>query len=111
MEQQKLKDDSWDDFSGVFIKASDVVFPFIVAVKSIDLYNDSKENKPKIDIVFEYQGKDRKIGLNKTNINFCKSNKLTPKLLIGKKITFEKVKNRNPKTEQYVDAFLINKIE
>jgi hypothetical protein len=34
-----------------------------------------------------------------------------PKQLIGKKITFEKVKNRNPKTEQYVDAFLINKIE
>jgi len=112
MEQQnQIKNDNWDDFSGEFLKASDVTFPFVIAVKSIDLYNDSKDNKPKIDVIFEYAGRDRKIGLNKTNINFCKSNKLMPRNLIGKKITFEKVRNRNPKTEQYVDAFLINKIE
>jgi len=108
--EQKNTNDNWDDFSGAFLKASDVTFPFVIAVRAIELYND-KEDKPKADLVFDYLGRQRKIGLNKTNINFCKSNKIMPKQLIGKKITFEKVKNRNPKTEQYVDAFLINKIE
>jgi len=109
--QNKMKDDDWDDFAGVFLKASDVTFPFVIAVRAIELYQDEKDNKAKLDLVFDYKGKERKIGLNKTNIGFCKLQKLTPKALIGKKITFEKVKNRNPKTEQYVDAFLINKIE
>lgn len=102
--------DDWSDFSGVFLKAGDVKeFPLIVVCKNIEAVFDN--GKPKLTAVVEYKGKDRKIGLNKTNQNVLRTAGLTPKAIIGKKLTFTKVRANNPITKQAVDSFLLEKVE
>jgi hypothetical protein len=110
MSEQKPSLDDWSDFSGEFLKAQDVKdFPFVFVPVTIDSeYSD--QNKAKVFISGLYNGKTKKIGLNNTNIKIIQA-KYLPKQIIGKKITFDKIMNRNPTTGLPVLGFIISKIE
>ena len=109
-EEKQLNVENWSDFSGEFLKAAFVTkFPLKVFVKDIEAsyINDN----PVLNIVFEYEGNDKKISLNKTSRNFLIASKvLSPKDIKGKILTFEKIKVRNPKGES-VDSFELVKVE
>lgn len=111
MTEQKPSLDAWDDFSGEYLK-TDIVkaFPVVLVPISIEAEYD-KEDKARMAIVVEYNKKKWKLELNKTNQNFIRSLGIAPKAIVGKKLTFEKVQNRNPTTKQPVDSFLLTAIE
>lgn len=113
MSENKPSLDDWSDFQGEFLKAEQVdkdkKFPFEFVPVSIDSeYSD--QNKPKVFISGLYNGKTKRIGLNATNIKIIQS-KYLPRQIIGKKITFDKIMNRNPTTGLPVLGFIISKIE
>ena len=110
-EEQKTPNlDNWSDFSGEFLKADYVeAFPLRVLVKQIEA--TEIKDTPVLNIIFEYQGKDKKLSLNKTNRNFLVYNGVnSPKAIIGLILTFDKVKVRNPQGES-VNSFEIVKVE
>ena len=102
----KPRTDVWDDFAGEYLKADLVKeFPLKVVVKNIEAVN--LDGKPLISVCVEYNKKDWKITLNKSNQNFLRSHGVkSPKEVIGKVLTFEKVKARTP-NGQAVDSLLI----
>lgn len=108
---EQLDQDSWDDFAGIYMKAQDVKeWPVVVVCKDVEAY--SQDGKPKLDLIVEYNNRDRKIGINATNRNVLKSNKITsPSAIIGKKLTFIKTKVNNPSTGQPVDSFILDEVE
>lgn len=110
-EQKKLSTDTWDDFSGVYMKAEDVKeWPLKVVPKNIEAY--MQENKAKLDITVEYNGRDRKIGLNKSNQDVLKAAKIkAPKDVIGKVLTFVKAKVTNPSTGKMQDSLALDTVE
>lgn len=102
--------DGWDDFSGDFLKCENVKeFPLIIV--PVDVESEFRDGKPKLSVVFEYQGKNRKMGINKTNQEVIKKNNLSPRGIIGKKLTFSKIKVRDPTKNAMVDSFFLEKIE
>lgn len=104
--------DNWGDFvsDGEYLKASEVKeFPLVVV--PIHIYAQFDEGKAKISIEVEYQGRKRKIGLNKTNQNVIKNAGLMPKDIIGLKLTFNKIRVNNPVTKTAVDSFELSKVE
>ena len=111
METEKKPNlDDWDDFAGEYLKCDDIAtFPLLVACIGVEA--DYEDDKAKLTAIVEYKGRQRKIGLNKTNQDVIKANKITPKGLIGKKLTFGKHKVRNPTTNSLVDSFLIETIK
>jgi len=113
MSENKPSLDDWSDFQGEFLKAEQVEkdnkFPLVFVPVSIDSeYSD--KNIPKVFVKGLYNGKTRCIGLNATNIRIIQS-KFLPRQIIGKKITFDKIMNRNPTTGLPVLGFIISKIE
>lgn len=109
-EENKPAIDSWDDFKGVYLKAEDIKeFPFVTV--PINVVTEFSEGKAKLSIVVEYKGRERMIGINKTNQDFIMAQDIVPQGLIGKKLTFGKIKARNPKTNSMVDSFALEKIE
>ena len=113
MENNKQVDlNSWQQYAGEYLK-TDIVseFPLVVVPKEILGWMDSND-KPRLAIVIEYMKKDWKIELNKTNQMFIRNNKIkSPKDLVGKKLTFDKVKVRNPQLNTMVDSLLLTKIQ
>jgi hypothetical protein len=109
-EKDDINMDNWNDFSGEFLKANLIEeWPLIVAVKDIEALTINE--KPVLNIIFEYLSRDKKLSLNKTNRNFLINSKLkSPKSIIGKKLTFDKIKVRNPQGES-VDSFELVKVE
>ena len=109
-EQQQPKLDSWDDFTGEFIKC-DIIkkWPFTLVPVNVDAVYE--EHKGRIFITFSYNERDWKMELNKTNQAVIRAADISPKDIVGKKLTFEKTKARNPKTNQQVDSFLLVKVE
>lgn len=101
--------DDWEDFSGDYLKAEDVKFPFQVVPVQLEAEFDEK-NRARLTIVFELKGRHRKIELNKTNQTFVKKGNVMPKELVGKKLTFEKTMVRNPSSGEQVPSFLMNRI-
>lgn len=103
-ERQDLDVDSWDDFQGVYMKADDVKeWPLKVVPKQVEAYIYDK--KAKLDYVVEFNGKDRKIGINVTNRNVIKKHNLTPKQALGKVFVFGKCRVKNPSSNEMVDSF------
>lgn len=111
-EQKKIDLNSWDDFTGEYLKPENVkVFPFQIVPVNVFGEYDEKENKNKLSMEFLFNGRDRKMGLNKTNQDVIRQAKLTPLQIVGKKLTIDKWKVRNPATNQMQDSFIITKIE
>ena len=103
--------ESWDAFSGNYLKAEDVK-----SEEDAYVCTNVEVNGEGIEIVPVLTLEKNEIGklftLNKTNIKFIREQKiLTPKDLIGYKLYFRKVKVNNPKTGEEVDGLRVSKIE
>ena len=112
MTDKKPSTKGWDDFAGEYLK-TDLIqeFPVKLVVKNIET-EYSKDDKPMLLMETEYRGRSWKLNLNKTNQMFLRNNGIkSPNDIVGKTLTFEKTKVRNPATNSMVDSFLINKIE
>lgn len=111
--ENEPRSDTWEDFAGEYLKCDLIKeFPLIVVAKDIILFYDKEEEKPRMDLIVEFHNKDWKIGVNKTNQQFMRSNGVTfPREIIGKKLTFNKIKVRNPSLNKLVDSFNLEKIE
>ena len=109
--QETLPDlDSWDDFSGEYLK-TDIIKEYPVTLVPVDIESEMRDERPKMVITVNYNKKDWKMELNKTNQNFIRSRGIKPKEIIGKKLTFETHKVRNPASNSMVDSFLITNVE
>ena len=104
--------DGWDDFTGDFIK-TDLIKEFPVTLVPVDIESqfDTETKKGRMFIKFQYNKRDWKMELNKTNQNFIRASGLVPKEIVGKKLVFDKVMNRNPSTGQPTPSFLIIEIK
>ena len=102
--------DNWDDFAGDYLKA-EYIKSYPAELVCIDVETAFEEDKPKIIAVVEYNEKEFKFQLNKTNQSVVKKVCKSPKELIGKKLTVQKIKQRNPTNNSLVDSILIEKIE
>lgn len=110
MTEAKPNLDNWADFAGEFLKA-DLVTSYPVVLVCTNVTSETKDFKPHLYMETEYSGKKWKIELNRTNQNFLRSKGIkAPKELIGKKITFEKVKTHNPTTKAPTDSLLITEV-
>jgi hypothetical protein len=109
-EQQPSAED-WCDFSSQFLKV-DLIKEFPVTLICKDVETEYDDDKPKLYVITEYLKKPWKMGINKTNITFIRNLGIkSPKAIIGKKLTFDKIKVRNPLTNSMVDGFLLTKVE
>jgi hypothetical protein len=110
MEENKPSLDNWAGFAGEYLKCEVVTdWPFKCVVK--DIGSEFRDGKPKFYIVTEYKGRTFKLNMNKTNLSIIQNSSYLPKQLIGKIFHFEKIKVRNPTTNQMVDSFVLMKIE
>ena len=102
--------ENWDDFSGVYLKADEVkAFPLVIVPTHIEA--EFSEGKTKVSIDFLHKDRERKMGINKTNLEMIKAKGLMPKEIVGKKLSFGKCKVRNPSTNLMVDSFILEAIE
>ena len=111
MEQEKPSTETWDDFQGKYFKAISVKsWPASAVVISVDSRND-EEGKANLVLDLDYNGKsflfEPNVGNTKVLKEHCPEN---PNQLIGKTLLFGKVRNRNPKTQEYVDALEISEV-
>jgi hypothetical protein len=111
MDEQKPNLDNWNDFCGDFLKIELVKeFPMIVVPVKVEA--GFEEGKAKLIIEFELMGRSWKMGLNKTNQDVLrKSGLVSPNAIVGKKLTFDKIKARNPTLNTMVDSFILVKVE
>ena len=101
--------DSWEGFLGSnFLNADDVKTEsdiFVVINVELDDENKVMATMERNEISYKYS-------LNVTNSNFLKDAGVkSPKDLIGKKITFSKVRVMSPKTKKEVDSLRIKSVE
>lgn len=112
MTQEELNTDSWEDFSGNYIKAEFVKeWPVSFIPLSIKAERDEEKEKNIFTYTGEFQGKNKSWQPNKTNQDIIKSLGFTPKGLIGHIIWFRCVENYNPSLKKRVPAFEIERIE
>lgn len=111
--EQDTSLESWNDFAGDFIKAEFVTdAPTKFAVKGIGSKKDEKTGRPLLIVEIEYNEREWKFDLNKTNQSFLRKNGITrPKDVVGKLLHIDKIKVRNPTTNQQVDGLSIIGIE
>jgi hypothetical protein len=102
--------DSFTDFAGDFIKAAYVDEPQAVLV-CVGVEYQQQSGKNKLILNVEYSQRKWKFSLNMTNLSFVSSKVSSPKELIGKKISVDKIPANNPVTHEIVDALRIIKIE
>lgn len=105
--------DSWDKFSGSYLKADMVKSDsdFFVCT-NLNETEDDKTGNPKLQLILERENIELMFDLNKSNIQILKDLKvLAPKDLIGKKIFFNKVMARNPQLNKEVPSLRISKVE
>lgn len=109
--QEQIDLSSWDDFTGDFIKP-DIIKEFPVTIVPVKIEAVKEEDKkPQIIITFLYNKRNWKMNINRTNQNFIRSRNMTPKEIIGKKLKFDKIKARNPTSNQMVDSFSLIDIQ
>ena len=104
--------ENWDDFLGKFIKAEMVkAWPALFIPISVRSSFDEQDNAHVI-YTGEFEHKKKDWQPNKTNVEIIRKFGITsPKALIGKKVWFKEVFNRNPKTHERVPSLEIEKIE
>ena len=104
--------DQWTDFAGKYLKADMIdAFPVQLVCSKVESYFDEDKDAHLI-FEFGYKLKKWKFECNKTNQKAIKDAGIkSPKELEMKKITFEKIKVRNPSTKQMVDSLSIIKVE
>ena len=111
-ETQQPDLDSFDDFSGKFIRAENIKdWPVCFIPISADSHFDEDENS---HVVYtgEVEGKRKQWEPNKTNMQLLRQFGLkSPRALIGQKVWFKKVMNRNPNTKQLVASLEVEKLE
>jgi len=100
--------DSWEKFSGTYLKASDVDSekePYVI----IDLTeSENDQGKPMIELHLEHNKIRKLFTVNATNqYTLRESGAESPRALVGQTIYFTKVKATNPTTKQQVDALRI----
>lgn len=101
---------SWDDFAGEWLKADDIKkFPVSFVCLGVDAF--IQDGKTRLVAEVELNGRKKKFDLNKSNQNIIKPKLKSPKELIGKKITCDKIKVRNPSTNSMVNSLIIDKLE
>ena len=103
---------SWDKFTGTnFLKVADVASEADIFVCiGAEEYTDDKGNvKPRLTL--SKAGKDYDFDLNVTNSNFCKNAGIkSPRMLIGKQMSFKKIMVTSPKTRLEVESLRISKL-
>ena len=103
--------DSWDDFAGDFIKA-EFIRKWPAVFIPVDLKAETEDGRNKLILIVEFSGRKWNFDLNKTNQSFLRTNGITsPKMVLGKKLTIDKIKARNPSTNSMVDSLIIIKVE
>ena len=109
MSENQTSVESWDGLLKNYLKAenlkeSNEKFACVgVAVDGEKMDLNLERNDGKEKFIF---------GLNRTNMSWLKSNGISaPKEVIGKILTLEKVKARNPTTKQEVDSLRITSME
>lgn len=108
--QPNLED--WEDFLGNWFKAEFVkAWPAVTVFTSVTGTFDDRDNAHLI-YDLQYAGKKLTWEPNKTNIQIIRdAGILSPKGLIGKKVSFKKVMNFNPQLKKKVPSVEIEKIE
>ena len=109
MEEKQPSLENWDDFQGKYFKAISVKsWPATATVVKVDS-RTNEENLPQLILELEYNKKKFLFEPNIGNTGILKQHcPENPKQLIGKNLTFEKVRNRNPKTQLFVDSLEIS---
>lgn len=99
--------DSWKDFGGKYLKAQNVVSDkdkYVIVAVGSEVQND----KTTLILTLEREGASKLFGCNTTNENaimtVCPE---SPNQAIGKVVTFDKERVRNPGTNQMVDGLRI----
>ena len=109
--QTDLDTSSWNDFAGDYLKADFIkIFPAILVCVGVEPIQ--RENGAGLIALVEYEKREWKFDLNKTNRSFLMSQGISsPNALIGKKLLVEKIKVRNPSTNSQVDSLIISQVE
>jgi len=104
--------DQWTDFAGNYLKADMIdIFPVLLICNKVDGYFDD-DGEAHLILELPYKGKKWKFECNKTNQRVIKEAGIkSPQDLYLKKLTFNKIKVRNPSTKQMVDSLSIVKVE
>lgn len=107
--------DSWKGIVSNYLKAENLKEregSFVAEdVRLVERTNDDGDTRAQIEIDTVVNDIEYVFALNFTNAKFVKTKVSSPKELIGKRIHYEKIKVRNPKTEQNVDGISIVDIE
>lgn len=105
--------DSWEDFSGKFIKIEFITkWPALFIPISVRTEIDEENESFRLIYTGEIQGRKKDWQPNKTNQQIMQQNGISsPKNLIGKKVWFKQVMNFNPQLKKKVPALEIEKIE
>lgn len=104
--------DSFEDFSGKFIKAEFIkVWPALFVPTAVRSYYDTEE-KPHVQYTGEIEGKMKNWEPNKINMQIIRDAGIpSPVALIGRKVYFKQVMNMNPMSHKRVPSLEIEKIE
>ena len=103
--------DSWDAFTGNYLRAEDVKSKDDVYV-CVNATEELFDEKKKVKLTLERNEIPKDFTLNATNIKAIRDLGFeSPKSVIGCKICFDTVKQRNPNTNTMVDSLLIRSVE
>ena len=103
---------NWNDFLGKFFKVDHVkTWPAVVIATGL---TGSIDDEGEAHVVYDVEYNTRKLKFepNKTNIGIIRNAGIvSPRALIGKKITFRQVMNFNPQIKKKVPSLEIDKVE
>lgn len=107
MSEQKSID-SWDGLLINYLKAEN-----LQSEEDVYVCTGLERNDEELNLLLEFKKKKWVFSMNKTNMNFLKSESKmeAPRDVIGKKITFRKTMATNPTTHKEVPSLRINKVE
>lgn len=107
--------DSFDGIVKNYLKAEnlkDSKGSFVVEdVEIVEKVNDDGEVRNVIECKINIDDTDYVFALNFTNASFVKTKVKAPKDLIGKKLSYEKIKVQNPTTKKTVDGISLINVE
>ena len=98
--------DSWEGIADSYLKATDLEGgngEFIIT--EVEIFKDDLSTKIKLSVIVN--DKPFKFLLNITNTKFVKSKVDSPNDLKGKTLKWEKIRVRNPQTQQMVDGISV----
>ena len=101
-----MSKDSWNEYTGKSWLKVDDVEDENQAFVCVEV-EEKDDNGPKIVLHVERGDKKFQFQLNVTNANKCKEFVSSPAALVGKKVYFDKSKDKNPKTNEIVDVLRI----